>query len=207
MSRREIDGLYRVCVKIYASEHAIEDHAELLVPIFHEWIRERVLDLVMLDVADYAHAPDSPGIMLVCHEVSFSLDRTDGRFGLLAQRRTPIDGTAAEAIALTIRHALDVGARLERDPRLAGKLKLDPSTLRIEANDRLLAPNSDAGYEAFAPLVRDGVRMAFGRGEAVVERIDNDPRDRLAVEVRLDSAPDVQEQLAALTPVLPQGSV
>ena len=207
MSRREIDGLYRVCVKIYASEHAIEDHAELLVPIFHEWIRERVLDLVMLDVADYAHAPDSPGILLVCHEVSFSLDRTDGRFGVLAQRRTPVEGTAADSIALTIRHALDMGARLERDPRLAGKLKLDPSTLRIEANDRLLAPNSDAGYEAFAPLVRDGVRMAFGRGEAAVERIDNDPRDRLAVEVRLDSAPDVQEQLAALTPVLPQGSV
>ncbi len=193
MSSREIDGLYRVCVKIYASKHEIEDHAELLVPIFHEWIRERVLDVVMLDVADYAHAPDSPGIMLVCHEVSFALDHADGRFGLLAQRRTPIDGTAADAIAVTVRHVLDVGARLEDDPRVAGKLKLDPSTLRIEANDRLLAPNSDAGYKIFVPLVRDGVRAAFGRGDPVIERIDNDPRDRLAIEVQLDSAFDVHE--------------
>ncbi len=203
----EIDDLFRVCVKIYASEHAVEDDAALFVPIFHDWIREGVLDLVMLDVADYAHAPDSPGIMLVCHEVSFSLDRTDGRFGLLAQRRIPIEGTPADAIAATISHVLEVGVRLERDPRVAGRLKLEPSTLRIEANDRLLAPNSEAGYEQFAPFVREGVLAAYGGGEPAVGRIENDPRDRLSVAVKLDAASDIQELLAALTPVLPGGGV
>ena len=57
------------------------------MPIFNEWIRERALgDLVMLDEADYAHIPESPGIMLICREVTFSMDRTDERFGLLALR-------------------------------------------------------------------------------------------------------------------------
>ncbi len=207
MSESPIDGLFRVCVKIYASEHEIEDDAELFVPIFHEWIREQTFDLVMLDVADYAHAPVSPGIMLVCHEVSFALDRADGRFGLLAQRRIPIDGDAVDAIDTTVRQVVELAARLEEDSRVAGKLRFDPSILRIEANDRLLAPNSDDGFREFAPLVRKGVHRACGGSEPIVERVENDPRDRLAVEARLDSASNIQEQLAALTPVLPQGSV
>jgi hypothetical protein len=103
-----MDRLYRVCVKIFAAEHKIEDDAALFVPIFHEWIRDQVLDLVVLDVADYAHAPESPGIMLVCHEASFSLDRSDGRLGIVVQRRTPVDRGPVEAVASTMRLAVKV---------------------------------------------------------------------------------------------------
>ena len=188
MSGDAIAGLYRICVKCYASEYTVENDAELFVPIFHEWIRERALDLVMLDVADYAHAPDSPGIVLVCHEASFALDRSDGRLGLLGQRRLPFDGSASEGIAETLRQTLAVAARLEEDPRVRGKLSFDPARLRIEANDRLLAPNSNDGYRDFAPLVRQAVGTAFGIAEPALEKIDNDPRDRLAVFVRLDAA-------------------
>lgn len=202
-----MNGLYRVCVKIFATEHQIEDDAALFVPIFHEWIRDQVLDLVVLDVADYAHAPESPGIMLVCHEASFSLDRSDGRFGLMVQRRTPVDGGAVDAVASTMRLAVEVAARLERDSRVAGKLRFDPSRLRVEANDRLLAPNSDAGYHDFGPVVRRAAAAAFSGTGPIVERVDNDSRDRLAVDVSVESVGDVQEQLAALTPVLPQSSV
>jgi hypothetical protein len=178
--------LYRICVKLYAREpHLIESDAEAFVPIFHEWIRDQVLDLVLLDVADYAHAPDSPGIMLVSYETNFALDRADGRFGLLAQRRTPVEGGGGEAIATTLRHALQVAALLEQDPRITGKLAFDPSTVRVEANDRLLAPNSDEGYAAFEPLVQEAVTRVYGEAATKVERVANDPRDRLSVDVQL----------------------
>ncbi len=184
MKDTHVDGFYRVCVKVYATENKVEDDAELFVPIFHEWIRDGVLPLVMLDVADYAHAPDSPGIVLVCHEVSFSMDRSDGRFGLLAQRRTPVDGSPADAVAQTLGQTLQVAKRLQADPRVSRVLKLDTSTVRVEANDRLRLPNSDSGYEAFAPVVGEGVKMAVG-AEATLSRVENDPRDRLAVEARI----------------------
>lgn len=185
MSGTRLAGLYRVCVKCYAAEYTVENDAELFVPVFHDWIRDGALELVMLDVADYAHAPDSPGIVLVCHEASFALDRSDGRLGLLCQRRLPFDGTASEGIAETVRQTLDVAARLEADPRIRGKLRFDPTRLRIEANDRLLAPNSSEGYRDFAALVRAAIATAFGVEEPAVEKIDNDPRDRLALFVRL----------------------
>jgi len=184
MTEARAEGFYKVCVKVYASEAKVEDDAALFVPIFHEWIRDGAFDMVMLDVADYAHAPDSPGIVLVCHEVSFSMDRSDGRLGLLAQRRTPVDGTPEDAVARTLGHTLEVAKKLEADPRVSKVLKLDVSKVRVESNDRLRLPNSDTGYAAFAPVVTEGVRRLTGSGP-VVSRIANDPRDRLAVEARI----------------------
>src|SRR5688572_5531870 len=116
-----MDDLYRVCVKMYAAEDGGVSDA-VFVEIFQEWIRDRALDMVLFDVADYAHAPVSPGIMLMADEASFALDRADGRFGLLAQRRKPLPGDAVAAISTTVAQVMDVAARLERDPRVEGRL-------------------------------------------------------------------------------------
>src|ERR1041385_2646635 len=95
----------RVCVKLYADSAAVPD--ETFIPIFHRWIRDRALDLVFIDVADYAHVPDGPGVMLVTDAIAFALDRSDGRFGLLAQQRRPGHGSTADAIALALRQTLE----------------------------------------------------------------------------------------------------
>ena len=176
--------LQRVCVKVYAPEPGVSD--QLFVPIFHEWIRERSLPgLVLFDVADYAHVPDSPGIVLGTHEAHFSLDRSDGRFGLHVQRRVDAGLPTAEVIATTIRQALQVVDKLEADPRLAGKVAFDRSTLRVESNDRLRGPNSDQGWRAFEPVVKAGVVASTGDAGARVTRVKNDPRDRLTADVKV----------------------
>ncbi len=195
----QVSDFSRVCVKIHArAGHDLGDEAALLVPIFHEWIRDQVFDLVMLDVADYSHVPDGPGVMLVTHEIHFGLDRAaDGRLGLLAQRRIDFEGTGAEAIADTLRHALAFAARLQQDDRVRGRVDFDPSALRVEANDRLRAPNTAAGYDAFEPLVREAIGLLFPGRRAEVTRIGNDPRDRLAAEVRVEGLVAVQEPVGA----------
>ena len=182
-----IEGLQRICLKLYAAEPGISD--QVFVPIFHDWIRDQALeDLVLFDVADYAHVPESPGIVLVTHEASFSLDRSDGLFGLLAQRRVDGSGVAADMIATTLRHALQVAAKLEGDPRLSGKLGFDRSRVLIAANDRLRAPNTDEGYHAFEPVVRAAIGAVFADSAPRVTRVTNDPRDRLAADVRVGAA-------------------
>jgi len=184
-----MDALSRVCVKIYGPEpRGLVSDAAAFVPIFHEWIRNGSLDLVLIDVADYAHAPDSPGIMLVAHDVSFALDRSDGRFGLLAQRRLPLPGGAAHAVETTLRQVLTVVDKLEREPSLVGALSFDRSSVRVEANDRLRGPNTDDGYAAFEPVVRAACQAVFPALSVSTARVRNDPRDRLAVDVRLVAA-------------------
>ena len=181
---RMIGQLQRVCAKVYAAEPAgIAD--ETFVPIFHEWIRKRALDAVLLDVADYTHAPDSPGVMLIGHDATYALDRSDGGFGLLVQRRRPAGDDATAAIAAALRGLVTVAERLESDRRLVGKLSFDRKRVRVEANDRLRAPNTDEGFFAFAPLVRNAVTQAFSGNPESVTRVVNDPRHRLAVDVRL----------------------
>jgi hypothetical protein len=176
-----IAELQRICVKIYATEASVGDQE--FVPIFHEWIQSRALPgLVLFDVADYAHVPHSPGVVLVTHEAHFALDRSDGRFGLLAQRRVDLGAPSTDVIATTVAQVLRVVDKLESDPRLAGRLRFDRTTLRVEANDRLRAPNTDEAWRAFEPVVKAAVARAGG-GDPVVRRVQNDPRDRLAADV------------------------
>lgn len=175
-------GPRRVCVKLFASEPAAPD--SVFVTIFHEWIRRRALPFVLLDVADYAHVPDSPGVVLVAHEATFALDRSDGRFGLLAQQRRPTEGGAADAITTTLRQALSVAERLEADARLSG-LRFDRHIIRIEANDRLRAPNTDAGFHDLVPAVQRAVGAVHPASSIRVARIDSAKRERLAVDVQV----------------------
>ena len=182
-----IEDLKRVCLKLYAPDPEVDD--QTFVPIFHEWIRDQAIEnLVLFDVADYAHVPEGPGVVLVTHEASFSLDRSDGLFGLLVQRRIDGDGEAADIITTTLRFALQVAAKLEEDPRLEGKLAFDRSRVLIEANDRLRAPNTDEGYRVLEPVVSRAIGAVFSDSTPRVTRVDNDPRDRLAADVRVEVA-------------------
>ena len=181
-----VDRLRRVCVKLYAAEPNLPDAT--FVPIFHEWIRDRAIDALLLDVADYTHVPDGPGVMLIAHDVSYALDRSDGRFGLLAQRRRPLadDATdAADAIHATIERALVVAGRLETDARLAGHLLFDRTNVRVEANDRLNAPNTDEAFSALKPLVVAAASRAFAGQPVRVDQTTADSRARLAFDVTL----------------------
>jgi len=200
MTREATQDLSRVCVKLYAPEpHPITRDAELFVPIFHEWIRDQRFDMVLFDVSDYAHAPDSPGIMLVAHEASFALDRSDGAFGLLAQRRTPQGPFGVEAVVLTLRQAIEVAAALAAEPRVGGILGFQVGAIRVEANDRLRAPNSEAGWGVFEPLVRAAAEQLFPGRSIELSRVENDPRDRLAAELRVSGLGSIADAAAALS--------
>jgi hypothetical protein len=177
----------RVCVKLYADSAAVPD--ETFIPIFHRWIRDRALDLVFIDVADYAHVPDGPGVMLVTDAIAFALDRSDGRFGLLAQQRRPGHGSTADAIALALRQTLDVADALERERALAGKLSFVRNAFRLEINDRLAAPaNDDASYLALRPSIEGAAQRVFPDRRPTIARVFGDARDRLAVDVVLGAA-------------------
>jgi hypothetical protein len=175
--------LRRLCAKIYANEPDVSDDA--FVPVFHGLIRRRALGGLLLDVADYTHVPEGPGVVLVGYDTSFALDRSDGRFGLLAQRRRPFDGSAVDGVAHTLRALLAAVEELERDSSPGAMLAFDRTTIRIEANDRLRLPNSDAGFTNLRAVVEAALPLVFPTGPVSVTRIANDPRDRLAMEIRL----------------------
>ncbi|MEB3209705.1 MAG: hypothetical protein VKL39_00055 [Leptolyngbyaceae bacterium] len=189
-------NLDRFAVKFFAqSEPDVDDAA--FIDIFHEWIRLKRLNQVMLDVADYRHVPEGPGIMLVTHEINYAMDRNDGKFGLYAQRKVGDEETLKERILGLVKSTAQFGSLLEAEASLQGKIKLDGSTFHYIANDRLNAPNTE---EAFNAIKKDleAIAAEIYPGKTVsVTRLDNDPRARLTAVVTVDDSVDMSSLVAA----------
>jgi hypothetical protein len=177
--------LERVCVKVYAPEPAVPDSA--FIPVFHDWIRRRVIGGVLLDVADYTHVPDGPGVILVGHEFMYSLDRTDGRFGLSVQRRRSTQSDTEESIAATLRTLLLAAEKLETHRSLVNAISFDRSSFRVESNDRLRGPNDAVGLEALRLATEAAATRTFPSASVTVRPVSDDWRNRAVVMVAIET--------------------
>ena len=64
----------QLSVKIFAHDPAAVQPAAF-IPIFHRWIQEsRLADRLLIDVADYRHVANGPGVLLIGHEAHYALD-------------------------------------------------------------------------------------------------------------------------------------
>jgi hypothetical protein len=136
---------------------------EDMVPVFHSWIQTRAIpDHLLIDVANYAHVHNGPGIVLVAHEANYSLDTRGGRLGLTYQRKQPIPGTFAERVRIVHQAALH-SAGLLKD-----KLTFRSDEIEFRICDRLHAPNTEATLQSVKPnllKVWSGAQLAHRPAE------------------------------------------
>jgi hypothetical protein len=147
----------KVQVKIYAENLRVED-AEQFVPVFHRWIRDNVLDEMVIDVADYTHVPEGPGVVLVGHGSDYYVDLAQDRPGLLYSRKRALP-EGVDLLEDGLRRALNATRLLAAEPSLASKPVFGTQELLIRIPDRLHAQNDD---ESFA-RVRESVSAALAR--------------------------------------------
>lgn len=178
-------------VKLYTSAGEIE--LEKLVPVFHTWIREKKIpDELLIDVADYAHVPQGPGVVLIGHQSDYYLDVADDRPGLLYSRKRGFEGDFRAGIEDAFRRALRACQLLESETGLGFEFATDEVLFRVQ--DRLAAPNDDATYEAYkGPL--EEVSNAFFGSAASLERIGS-ARGPFAVRITTGAEGSVADALA-----------
>ncbi len=138
-------------VKLFATAQDAPVHEAIAV--FHRWIQESALNETLIDVADYLHVPQGPGIILVAHEGIYSLDTENGRLGLTYTRRTALDGTDEERLRQAVEAVGRAAELLESSPEFHGKLAFDRGQWEVAANDRLLAPNTPETFEKLRPAL------------------------------------------------------
>lgn len=176
-----LSDLHRIGIKIAASDPSFP--ALELVPIFHRWIQTAALPgHLLIDVADYDHVPEGPGILLVAHEANVALDEVGGRVGLLYYRKQPLDGDLPARLRAAVATTLHACRLLEQDAALGGRLRFNAGSLELFANDRLNAPNQAATYDAFQPTLDALLRAVYGDGKYAVSR-PADARSRFGVIV------------------------
>src|SRR6516164_8374370 len=113
---------HKLQLKIYATPDAARAVGpEDCIPVFHRWIKDHVLPELTIDVANYGHVPEGPGVVLIGHGSDYFLDEGEGRLGLLHNRKR--SGFApAERLSDLARRTLHAAALLEKEPALAGRL-------------------------------------------------------------------------------------
>lgn len=168
--------LQRIGVKLLAEDSASLKVQEF-VPVFHSWIQRQCIDgHLLIDVHDYSHIHNGPGILLVAYEGNFSTDLAEGKLGLSYFRKQPAGEGVEENLKAAMKTALLAASLLEEEPALRGRLRFRRDEALITANDRLLAPNDAAGFAAIQPLILSSLNP-----RSALTHVSTNPKDRLTV--------------------------
>ena len=173
--------IQHVNIKVFAAQPAPDD-LSAAIPVFHRWIQNNTAGELLIDVADYRHVPDGPGVMLIGHEAHYALDRSGGRLGLLYNRRTAESGANIEKLRQAHDAALSAARRLENEPEFRGRLQFLPGDIELIFNDRCLTPNTPETYAALKPAIESFFDALWGAGAYSIEHA-GEPRERLRVKV------------------------
>ncbi|MEM9070194.1 MAG: hypothetical protein AAGE52_16925 [Myxococcota bacterium] len=182
-----IEHAERVQVKVFAEGDTPDVMA--LIPVFHQWIQKDAIDgELLIDVADYSHVHQGPGVMLIGHGSDLYFDLGDGRPGVLFSRKRAFDGTLEGRLRDAIERALRAASLLEKEDL---SLRFATTELLVRVPDRLHAPNTDESFAVLKGLIETIAKEIFGT-DARVERT-GDARDALGARVTIENAPSLQK--------------
>ncbi len=159
----------RVAVKLYLDDVGGITPADA-VPVFHDWIRRGAVPGLLVDVADYSHVKDGPGVILVGHDLDYALDLGEGRPGVLCRWKRGAEETAADRLAAALDGALKAAAELEAASSFATAPHVDRAEARVSVEDRMAAPNTPQSLEALRPAVNEAVARVTGAPPVSVSR-------------------------------------
>jgi len=114
---------------------------EQYVAVFHDWIRQSALEGLLIDVASYAHVPNGPGVLLIGHELDYSVRMAGHRVELTCRhKRDP--GGEGQALKRCLRQLLQAAQLLQSATKLKEPPSFRASSFVFRSNDRLRCPNS-----------------------------------------------------------------
>lgn len=171
---------HRLSVKFF-TEPGSKHELSRFIALFHKFIQGKSLEGLLVDVADYAHVPDGPGILLIGHEVDYGMDLTGGAPGLLVRRKR-CTGDLASNLRDTLRKAIAAVKAIERDGSTGAAYSTQAFTISLI--DKLNTPNTSHAYETCRSVISEVVGE-LGGSQVTVERGDSDPRQNLSFVVRV----------------------
>ena len=156
----------RLQLKLYLepSEHF---ELEALIPVFHRFIRDQVLKELLIDVIDYSHVPDGPGVVLIGHGADYYVGALDGAYGLVYSRKRGGPGPDAR-LEDALRRLINAARLLEQEDGL--RLRFKSAELSLRLTDRLRAPNDDATFASTKAEVLPLFERVYG-SDVAVERL------------------------------------
>jgi len=188
----------RIAIKFFASP----DPGPALdlgpaIDLFHGFIQGKKVEGLLIDVADYAHVPEGPGVVLIGHEVDYGIDRTGGRTGLLVTRKHFGETSLCDVLRDTLRKGLVAIRAIEEDGSL--QVRFAPDAFTLQFPDRMAAPNTDDAFKAIQAEIVPVFAELFGDAKHEISRSNaDDPGKLLTLSVEAKETVGADALLARL---------
>ena len=185
-------NLQRIQVKYFVKNPDVVD-LPAIVPVFHKWIQKASLEGLLIDVADYKHVHEGPGIVLIGHEGDYAMDMGSGRPGLLyvAKRKEKTNGDLREQLRSSIRLALIACQTLEAESGLKDQITFDTTEAEITFSDQLHTPNRPEILASLDEDIRVVVGQVYEDIDVDVQLVNDNPREPIVVRVSAPGAADL----------------
>ena len=155
------------------------------IPVFHNWIQDKVVsDHILIDVADYSHIPDGPGVMLIAHEGHFSLDQENRQPGMMYMRRSELEGDFKERFIHVLSTTIQAANRL-RDNKIIKEVDFIHNSFRFITNDRRIAENTFENQNLYKDEVQKALAELYPTYAVEYEDISSE-NERLAFTVNFN---------------------
>ena len=163
------------------------------IPVFHSWIQNNAVeDHLLIDVADYSHIQDGPGVMLVSHEGNFSFDKENQKLGIMYMRKTEIGGDFIQRFNKVLTTTIEAANRLSKN-NINKEINFIRNSIRFIANDRRIAENTSDNQKLYQDEVRKALVELYPTCEVEYEDISR-KNERLAFTVNFSQDINILER-------------
>ena len=168
--------------------------------IFQRWIQRKTLEGQLIDVADYRHVFEGPGIVLIGHDSDYAIETRGGRIGLLYTRKRQSDPDLQTQLRSSLRLALAACQLIETETALHPKLKFRADEIEIRFADRLQLPNRPESFD----LVKDDLQAVltglYGSASVSFAPVTQDARQLFTVAAHAEGTTSIAELANELQP-------
>jgi len=155
-----------------------------ILPIFQRWIQEHAVPGMLIDVIDYKHVVEGPGVILVADEADYAYDQGDGQAGLNYIRKRDLPDNLSAALRLSFQHALQGAQALAAEA--PGDLVFDYSSAKISFLDRMNYRNQPEVFAAVRAEIAEILSEIYS-APVDVTRVNDDPRRLFAVRAAVSA--------------------
>ena len=173
----------RIGVKVFVEDQETFDRARM-IDVFHRWIQEDRLPGTLVDVHDYTHVSEGPGVLLIAHEWHLRTDEAGGRIGLEYELKREGSGTLAERLRKAVLSVLEAAAALEQDTAEDNPVRFATCEMVFRFTDRLAVPATEAAFEEVILELENVLADFYGGVPIEFERVGHS-RGPLTIHMRV----------------------
>lgn len=187
----------RTQIKFSLEDSSAVDQS-LFMGVFQRWIQQKTLEGQLIDVADYRHVWEGPGILLIAHDSDYSMETRDGKLGLLFTRKRQVDPDLLAQLRNSLRLALTASSLLEQEKVFNPPLKFRANEFEIRFPDRLQFPNRPETFDLVKDDLATVLNEVYGSDPVSFAPVDQDSRLLFTIKVESSTGKTVGELVLAL---------